>query len=619
MFRLVVGGALLGVLVLAVMLIAAASAAPGDTVADAVFGQGNIFAGRSCSGQQVYNDNLCGEARGVAVDAAGNLYVADTANNRMVEYNTPATSDTLADTIFGSCSTTGGTTLCSPSGVAVDSSGNVYVADSGRNRVLEYNTPLTTDTVADAVFGQNGSFTSSSCGIGPGELCHPVGVAVDSSGNVYVADKNNNRVLEYNTPLTTDTVADVVFGQLGDPYGHLCNHGTTNATLCFPTAVAVDAAGNVYINDAPNNRVMEYDSPLTTDTVADRKFGQPTDYTQCNYGGISASTLCSPEGVTVDAAGNLYVADNGNKRVLVYNAAASSDSVADKVFGQSDFVSNTCNGTSASTLCSPHAIAVDSANRVFVGDGVRVLEFDSPLGPTPTPTGTAAPADLSVTMSFLPNPPHVASPMTYTVTVHNGGPNNAASVTVTDTLPVTIAVGSMTPSQGSCGLVYGVITCALGSIANGADATVQIVITPPNGTGIVNSANVSGTESDPNNGNNAVFTVAQAWYLCTKSDSTVVYRNWITPAGDDDCDGFTNAIENFVGTMPLVACSTISSQDAWPPDFNTDGVVNLTDIFEFIPYLNMVGHTRLDLSGNGVINLQDIFLAVPFLNKPCAF
>ena len=107
----------------------------------------------------------------------------------------------------------------------MDAAGNLYVADYINNRVLEYNTPLTLtvtpgsgDTVADRVFGQGGSFTSNTCNLGlanpsASSLCNPVGVAVDAAGNLYVADYGNNRVLEYNTPLTTDTVADRVFGQ----------------------------------------------------------------------------------------------------------------------------------------------------------------------------------------------------------------------------------------------------------------------------------------------------------------------------------------------------------------------------------------------------------------------
>jgi NHL repeat len=165
--------------------------------------------------------------------------------------------------------------------VAVDSAGNLYVADTHNNRVLEYDSPFTTDTVADRVFGQSGNFNSQTCnlgGISASSLCQPFGVAVDSAGNLYVEDDFNRRVLEYDSPLTTDAVADRVFGQpdFTSGSGQPCAPPSAS-TLCSTRGVALDFAGNVYITDS--GRVLEYDSPLTTDTVADRVFGQGGSFT----------------------------------------------------------------------------------------------------------------------------------------------------------------------------------------------------------------------------------------------------------------------------------------------------------------------------------------------------
>src|SRR5208283_6088219 len=158
--------------------------------------------------------------------------------------------------------------LCSPYGVAVDTGGDLYVADYGNSRVLEYSKPLTTHkTTADAVFGQGEDFTSSYCNFGgeyasASSLCTPYGVTVDSSGNLYVADYGNSRVLEYNTPLTTHkTTADAVFGQGEDFTSSQCNFGGTSASqesLCSPSGAAVDSRGNLYVADTSNNRVLEY-------------------------------------------------------------------------------------------------------------------------------------------------------------------------------------------------------------------------------------------------------------------------------------------------------------------------------------------------------------------------
>jgi uncharacterized repeat protein (TIGR01451 family) len=243
-----------------------------------------------------------------------------------------------------------------------------------------------------------------------------------------------------------------VFGQGGSFTSITCNLGGTSASsLCEPYGAALDAAGNLYVTDTSNSRVLEYNTPLTTDTVADRVFGQPnfTSAAGCNLGGISASSLCDTEAVAVDAAGNLYVADVGNNRVLEYNIPLTTDTVADRVFGQAgSFTSGSCNLSnmqfggppSAASLCYSRGVAVDAAGNLYVADGdnSRVLEYDS------------SQADLSVTKSALPNPAQMANPLTYTVTVNNGGPAGATGVTLTDTLPGAVTFGSAIPSQGSC-------------------------------------------------------------------------------------------------------------------------------------------------------------------------
>ena len=391
-----------GVLI-ALMLLGSTAAAPGDTVADRVFGQPD-FDTRTCNTGGVSANSLC-DPYGAAVDGAGNLYVADRGNARVLEYESPTTTDTAADRVLGqpdftTASTTGcnpggisAGSLCGPKGVAVDGAGNLYVAD--RHRVLEYDSPLTTDLVADRVFGQGGSFTSNTCnkgGTSAGSLCGPYGVAIDGAGNLYVADTNNHRVLEYDSPLTTDTVADRVFGQDGSFTSNACDLGHLSSdppagSLCYPRGVAVDGAGNLYVADRWNSRVAEYDSPLTTDTLEDRLFGQ----------------LRNPKWVAVDGAGNLYVADW--HRALEYDSPLTTDTVADRVFGQGgSFYTDACNKdglSGAERLCGVQGVAVDSAGNLYLVDGDaqvnnnRALEYDNPLAPSwcggqaPTIVGTA--------------------------------------------------------------------------------------------------------------------------------------------------------------------------------------------------------------------------------------
>src|SRR5262249_4877373 len=138
-----------------------------------------------------------------------------------------------------------------------------------------------------------------------GSLCNPIGIALDSHDHLYIADYSNNRVLEFNTPLTVtatpgsgDTVADAVFGQ-ADFNAIAANSGGLNAaSLSAPTAVAVDSANNVYISDRNNNRVLEYNEAASppTNSTANLVFGQGGSFgvSNCNNGGVNASSLCTP-------------------------------------------------------------------------------------------------------------------------------------------------------------------------------------------------------------------------------------------------------------------------------------------------------------------------------------
>ena len=207
-------------------------------------------------------------------------------------------------------------------------------------------------------------------------------------GDVYVADKSNARVLEYGHPfgsgVSAGLAASRVFGQ-ADFGGELCNAEGLNANaLCDPSAVAVDRAGNLYVADTGNNRVLEYFTPLAATAVAgsgdaraDVVLGQYGSFTtaECNNLGPGSLSLCEPAGVAVDGAGNVYVADTGNSRVLEYDAVVVStkNGYAHRVFGQgNDFAAVLCNGgdidrPGAASLCFPTHVALDGA-----GDLVRL-------------------------------------------------------------------------------------------------------------------------------------------------------------------------------------------------------------------------------------------------------
>ena len=377
-----------------------AIAAPSDETAEVVFGQAGSFATSLCNqGGAPTASTLC-VPTGMAFDSAGNLFVADDFNNRVLEYNTPLTTDLVADRVFGqlgsfvtSPANNGGISadsLFNPLGIALDASDNLYVADSGNNRVLEYDAPIATDTTADRVFGQT-LFTTNLANMGStataSSLFTPRAVNLDTAGRLYVSDVANNRLLVYNGPLS-DATADYVLGQAGSFTTGSCNMGgsPTASTLCSPGGAVIDAFDHLYLADSSNNRVLEYDSPLTTDTVADRVLGQLGSFTSntCNNGGISDGSLCFPAGLTRDRAGDLFVADYTNNRTLVYADPLYLDTRADRVFGQGgSFSSNTCNngGVSATSQCLPVGVLLDTAQNLFVSDlnNHRVLEYDAPV------------------------------------------------------------------------------------------------------------------------------------------------------------------------------------------------------------------------------------------------
>jgi sugar lactone lactonase YvrE len=305
--------------------------------ADLVIGQADFTSGQCNKGtNQPGPAKLC-QPYGIAVDGAGKLYVADQDNSRVLQYTPPFTTNMLASKVFGQADFTSGqcnkgsnqvgaAKLCGSYGVGADSAGNLYVGDTSNNRVLQYTPPLATNMQASKVFGQ-ADFTSREANRGRASpsshtLFRPFGVAADGSGNLYVADFKNHRSLEYDAPLASGMAAARVFGQGGSFATNTCNKGGVSAnSLCFPTDV-VDGGGNLYAVDEDNNRILEYDTPLTTNTTADQVFGQGGSFVTkiCNNGGVSANSLCGPYGVGVDGDGNLYVGDYANHRILGYDA-----------------------------------------------------------------------------------------------------------------------------------------------------------------------------------------------------------------------------------------------------------------------------------------------------------
>jgi|SRR5450755_1486054 len=161
-------------------------------------------------------------------------------------------------TSSGASRGTGG--LTNPHAVALDGSGDLYVADTGNNRVLYFPAGSTTAT---GVYGQDASFTDATAnngGVSVSSLSAPAGVALDLNNNLYIADTGNNRILYYPSGQATATR---VYGQGGDFTGNAANNnGIGSASLSSPAGVALDANGNIYSADTLNNRVLQYQDKL---------------------------------------------------------------------------------------------------------------------------------------------------------------------------------------------------------------------------------------------------------------------------------------------------------------------------------------------------------------------
>lgn len=492
--------------------VAAVHADPGDAVADAVLGQADFAAGTANAGGGPTASSL-NEPRGLTIDAvSGRLFVPDSMNNRVLSWPSAAafTNGEAADMVFGQPDFTsnsinqGGAnpterTLSGPKSVAADSGGRLYVADSLNFRILRYDPPFSTNQAAVAVFGQGGSFTTATQAslVTPtaDNLGNPDGIAIDASDRLYCADRFLSRVTIYSTPLAS-TSADLVIGQ---PNLTTAGANLTQTGLDHCSGVALDSAGNLYVGDEFNNRVLLFLAPLSNGQAAARVFGQP-DFASntANNGGIGAGTLKysgSSATVAVDpVSGNLYVADALNNRVLEY-PDPQTNSIAGRVFGQPDFVTATANtgGRSAATLQDPAGVALDAEGNLYVSDRLnhRVLRYN------------VARADLAVSGVAEANPITLGDNLTVTITVTNGGPDGATDVALTSDLPAGAALVSATASQGSCSGT-GPVTCALGAIASGANATVTLVVTPSQ-TGTASlSSTVAGAEIDPDTTNNAV-------------------------------------------------------------------------------------------------------------------
>ena len=329
---------------------------------------------------------------GVAAGSGGNLYIGDSGNHTVRKIAANGTITTVAGTgVPGSLGDGGPATraqLNVPLGVAVDGAGNLYVAECLGARIRKV-------TAAGGIATVAGTGSSGYGGDGGpavnAQLACPHGVAVDASDNLYIADTGNNRLRKVTLDGTITTVAGngaPDFGGDGGP--------ALNAKLNAPTSLAIDTSGNLYIADTGNNRIRRISGDGTITTVAG--CADQLHFSSDDGLPATAAVLGLPQGVAVDRAGNLYIADTYGNHVRRVSAAGVISTIAGRALygylayfdGNLDLYLHGYSGdggpATSGLLGSPYALAVDSNFNVYLADSpngaVRVLK--------PSPIANAA-------------------------------------------------------------------------------------------------------------------------------------------------------------------------------------------------------------------------------------
>jgi PKD repeat protein len=303
---------------------------------------------------------------GIAIDQADNLYIADTGNSAIRKIAFDGMVSTLAGSFgdAGSADGTGGDARFNhPTGVAVDLSGNVYVADWGNHTIRKITPGGTVSTIA-GLAGDNGTND------GAGSLArfnHPAGVAVDALGNVYVADEWNHTIRK----LTSDGINWNVTTVAGAPERPGGGDGTNyQARFDFPAGIAVDGDGNLYIADSGNNtirRAVQVSSVWTVNTVAGLSGNSGSA-----DGLKDAARFNEPMGVAVDHLQNLYVTDFGNHTIRMITPAGVVSTLAGTAGGNGS--ANGLAGPNVPAWATPASfkwpagIAVDAKSDVYIAE-----------------------------------------------------------------------------------------------------------------------------------------------------------------------------------------------------------------------------------------------------------
>jgi sugar lactone lactonase YvrE len=338
---------------------------------------GTTTSGYNGDGIKAVNAQL-NQDGGVAVDDSGNVYIADSQNNRIRKVNKiSGLITTIAGTGDAGYSGDSGKAILAqctyPICVRLDTLRNIYFSDAGNNLIRKINPEGMISTIAgngnSAYKGDTGKAVNAS-------LNYPVGIALDKDLNIYIADQSNNviRKVTAATGIITTIAGDTIAGYKGD------GGKATAAELHNPTGVAVDNRSNIYIADFKNNVIRMVNNNGIISTFAGTGVAGYNGY----KGLAKAIQLNNPAGVSTDAAGNIYVADAGNSMALEILSASGQVNIL--AGNGSEGYKGDGGQANKAEISYPFDIITDIKGNIYLADlgNNRVREFNAPVSSSST-------------------------------------------------------------------------------------------------------------------------------------------------------------------------------------------------------------------------------------------
>ncbi|ASU35653.1 T9SS type B sorting domain-containing protein [Mucilaginibacter xinganensis] len=355
----------------------------------------------------------------VAVDAAGNVYVADFNNNLIRKVSPTGLSVTFAGSGSPGFSdgAGAGAEFNGPGGIVIDAAGNLYVADSKNNRIRKITPGGLVTTVAGKFVGSaDGNGTSAS-------FNNPTGITIDGGGNLYVADTFNNLIRKINP------AGDVITLAGNGSTGSINSNTGTSASFNAPQNLTVDAAGNVYVTDSGNNLIRKIAPAGAVSTYAGTGSAGGTN------GALLSASFNKPWGIVADDIGDLFISDFGGNQMRMIDPYGNVITLAGS--GSPGALNNTGN---VASFFGPKGLALDAARKLYVADSknnvIRTVYTTGYRIDKPLPSGLVF-DDATGVISGTPN---VLSPLTtYTVTAYNiyGSSVTTVDIKVTDSQTIT--------------------------------------------------------------------------------------------------------------------------------------------------------------------------------------